>query len=212
MKQTNMFINEDEWIHRYINKQLTAEESIEFESYILDKPELVEKLELDNLMQRSLRTLQNERHVDSANEGFWKPLYSNILAIASCSALFVVLGVNHFSKFESAASFIETHSPSIIYLESFRGDKRIFEVSFKRNEPAKIFTIDLPPNSNGNFNLSITREDKTEVFKSTLSPNANKELILILDRNALDEGSFRLNVIQDANILNSYELMVKHNE
>jgi|GEM_PF-4244506 len=201
--------NQDELIQAYLQNKLTPEEAIEFEVYIMDKSELLEKLQMDNLLQQSMHNMQQTTALAPANEGFWKPLYSNVLAAASCAALFIVVGTTQFNV---PPTLTNTQSPSIIYLESFRGDKNIFDVKYTQHETFKILAIDLPPASQGVFNLSITNNKAQSVVTSTLSPNANNELIFILYADALTDGAFQLNVTQQNNNISTYDLMVKRHE
>jgi len=204
--------DEDELIQAYLQNKLTPEEAIEFEVYIMDNSELLEKIQMDNLLQNSMRKIQQSMDIKPANAPFWKPLYSNVIAVASSAALFIVVGSAQLSDSEVSTNRSAIQSPSIIYLESFRGTKNTIELTFTQSETFKILAIDLPPNATGTFNLSIIDENKQAVITSALSPNANNELIFILQASTLEKGIFQLDVNQKNNKKTSFNLMVNHYE
>lgn len=97
---------------RYLKGQLSPEETIAFEEYILDKPELLEQLELDSVLIKTLPQIEESR----AKESFFTKLLSSWLIVlpTACSFIFLaMLVMNHNPDIQETASQIH-------YLENLR--------------------------------------------------------------------------------------------
>ena len=85
------FIREHDVARRYLQGELTPEEEAEFEAYFLDKPELLEDLELDLMLHIGLQPAKEGGEVVQARRRPWffRPLLSPLAA----AAIVAVLGV-----------------------------------------------------------------------------------------------------------------------
>lgn len=81
LKMDDEYIIQNDIVKRYLHNKLTPEETVEFEEYMLNKPELLEQLELDSVMQEHLPTalkdVKNATH--NSNEG-WRLALWNVLS------------------------------------------------------------------------------------------------------------------------------------
>ena len=75
--------------NRYLKGQLSADETVAFEEYIMDKPELLEQLELDSVFINTLPQLEKEPSHDS----FFKRVFSQwqVVIPTACSFLFLAM-------------------------------------------------------------------------------------------------------------------------
>ncbi|MEP4299102.1 MAG: hypothetical protein ABJ340_05400, partial [Paraglaciecola sp.] len=53
-KMDDEYITQNDIIQKYLRNKLTPEETVEFEEYIMDKPHLLEQLELDSVMVETM--------------------------------------------------------------------------------------------------------------------------------------------------------------
>lgn len=60
---------ESAWLARYLDRQLEGEELAWFEAYLLDKPELVEAVEVDEAMRRALVTASGDGAISEQRGG-----------------------------------------------------------------------------------------------------------------------------------------------
>ncbi|MCO7224949.1 hypothetical protein [Pleionea sp. CnH1-48] len=147
---------EDNIAEKYLRGQLTAEESAEFEAYFMDKPELLEQLELDRIMYQAMPSAElaskKEQGLRWFDGLFLKALVAPLLVGAVGLQLLVVSQ--------------ENKEPELIV-----------------NEPK--FFVDTMRSSNisNEQHISITLKDSTPYFKLIITPYAynQKHTVNIID-------------------------------
>lgn len=190
--------NEQAFAHRYINGQLNAEEAVLFEEYLMDHPHLLDDLTMDIALKAGLKERYQYQHNDKST--FSIPISTSIFTLAA-SIIFVAL-----VYFPTSAPSGNS-SPSLIYLETYRSAQQIIEVDFSAEDNDKILVIDLPPNSAGEFNLVIKNNVSTGV-KTRVLPNSNNEIIHLLSSKNIENGMYKLTLIQSEKALLSFDLHV----
>ena len=83
------YIKEKNIIARYLRGSLTPEESIEFEEYLIDKPELIEQLEIDSQLMKTLPAVdyKSKRPQTASMQKLWfwtTPLRASFATGFSC--------------------------------------------------------------------------------------------------------------------------------
>jgi hypothetical protein len=187
LKMDDEYITQNDFVQRYLQNKLTPEETVEFEEYILDKPELLERLELDSILTEHLPTAIKVLPSPILKKmSWWKPLFSNLTAVAACSLLVAVL---LFDK-----PNYSNISPDVIYLEDFRGDQTEFIVNFAKGSNEKVIIIQPKTFDIDNFKVDIRRENSSLVVKHwpSLQKNLSGDLVINLNKSDLPPDSYKM--------------------
>jgi hypothetical protein len=202
------YIRDKDIVRRYLRNTLMPEEAIAFETYVLDKPALLEQLELDAVL------IENMPHAASTNvnkaavkTAWWKPLYSHFVAIAASCSLLVVMLLNT-QRMPENLSF----SPAIVYLENYRSANEVTRLHFTANESFKVIAIDTPPNSGASFDVQISDSSGKEVFSQHLTINENNEITFLLNKNTLGEGNYSVSVSGNHQLISAFDLVLSFAE
>jgi hypothetical protein len=210
------YIATHEIIKRYLNGKLTPEETVEFEEYILDKPELLEQIELDSVLVKTLPDVdlakfkdpkENTTHASHTIEKshWWTPLFSHLTAIAASSALVAVL----YFESPTTAPISDNFSPQVVYLETYRSTDEIHGVSFTDEEVFKVMVIDVPPDTTNRYTLDIIDANDELNMTKILSVNDNSEISFLLKKSAIQSGTYKVK-LGGGNYSSTFKVRIKH--
>ena len=121
------YIEENGIVTKYLRGQLTPEETSEFEAYFLDKPEIIEQLELDSILIKNTgRAFENLQRAGIRNR--WLNLTQIVSAMAAGALLVVIL------PSMVAEKEVNLEGAQIEYFETFRSSetrpqRKLFDVS-----------------------------------------------------------------------------------
>ncbi len=84
-----VYIDHNDIIAKYLRGQLTPEESVAFEEYLMDQPALIEQLELDSLLIRTMpeAVKSAESQVKQVVKKYWffnTPLFASFATLLIC--------------------------------------------------------------------------------------------------------------------------------
>jgi hypothetical protein len=187
------YINQHDVIRRYLKGKLSAEETLEFEEYMLDKPELLEQLELDSVMMEQLPNIPMKTSlVASTWWAWWRPTYSHLVAVAACA----VMTVSLFMGGNNPTTSITTASPDILYLGNYRSVQPMLSVDFSNAAQSKILVLSLPLVAEGEFDVLAENLDtlQREVLQHQLRANSEGELVVVLGTATLPAGRYNIDV------------------
>lgn len=84
--------------NKYLRGKLTPEEAIEFENYILDKPDLVEQLEMDKALFESLPKVEFESSKASGqkerSKKYWFSIFTPLAGVMATAVVFLGIQLN----------------------------------------------------------------------------------------------------------------------
>ena len=215
LKMDDEYINHNDIGKRYLHNKLTPEETVKFEEYILDKPELLERLELDMVLVETLPDVVlekakeakvNTNHTTNAVEKnhWWTPLLSHLTAVAASGALVAVVWTRTPEPIDKLG-----FSPNIVYLENYRSADNVTTLTFQKNETFKVLAIDVPPNNGSKFEVSIFDQKEQRVFSQDLVINDNDEIAFLLSSSALVNGEYSLELKNTSKIISEFDLLIK---
>ncbi|WP_416305963.1 hypothetical protein [Neptunicella sp. SCSIO 80796] len=184
------YIAENDIKRRYLHNKLTAEETAEFEAYILDKPALLEELELDSVFISAYPNMMKK-------SPFWRSLTDKWLwpglgvAIGGAlSAAIILIAFIPQTSFE-----LSKQSPEIVYLETMRSVSGRTSVRFLPSQEEKLLVIDTGLRAREHVNLILENESGTVKNNwSSITTNSNGELIVMLVKTRLIGGNYRMTV------------------
>jgi hypothetical protein len=186
------YINQHDIALRYLQGKLTPEETVEFEEYILDKPKLLEQLEVDSVLKIHL---PNVHIINTSSPKIRKPFgwFSTPLraSVATAFACVFILWVAVPKKEFSATHF--TASPDIVYLETFRSAGNTQEISVDNSHRSILLVIDLSGLPEKMYSFKLFDQNEIErMDKNGLSTNSLGELIISLPTKVLNSGDYIL--------------------
>lgn len=219
LKMDDEYITQNDTVQRYLHNKLTPEETVEFEEYILDKPELLERLELDMVLVETLPHVKTQRHeqhkisLGSRSPSFWTaifgtPLRTSIFTACACILCFSILF--NSSNFDTTSPSI---SPNIVYLENYRSADSTTTLIFKSNEILKVIVIDTPPNSDTGdiFEISLFGVEGELVWVREVFANNNAEISFLLFGHEVVQQNYQLTVKQNGPVMDSFNINIDKN-
>ena len=189
---------------KYLRNQLNDEELEGFEVYLIEHPEMVEQLELDDVLKANLSTRKylTSRRIyfpNLLNPNFWSHIAAfGIGAFSIFTMLSMVNGGNSYetSKFKN-----------IVYLSETRSSKSdATEIFVSKNANDFIMLVletDVKPSVVVDVSL-ISQETGLIAFQSELEVNALGEILAPIALAKITEGFYRINV---SNTLKNQEMI-----
>lgn len=187
------YIEENNVINKYVNGKLSAEESAEFEAYFIDKPELLEQIELELVLKENIPLVVSHSKKPSILS-LWFGTWPKVIFAMSISVFAGVLVsnviVNHEAKFLQG----ETH---IAYIESFRTtnnnvDVNTIHINNRVKQLVLVYTPVYPQEKRFKI-IVIASKTKKVIFESTdMRKNNDDELVIALPTSLLQKGSYDL--------------------
>lgn len=206
LKMNDDYINQNDIVKRYLHNKLTPEETVEFEEYMLDKPELLERLELDMVLMETLPKMFEQIQKSISNKkSWWTPILSHVTALAACTGLITVLFLEQIHNIQTLDNF----SPQIVYLETYRSKNSITPLVFSPQEKFKVMIIDVPPKyMNQPLELIVRDNENRLIIQQEVQPFENESITFLLNRNALEPTQYLVSLSSNNNIFLSFPIKV----
>ena len=206
LKMDDEYISQNDIVKRYLHNKLTPEETVEFEEYMLDKAELLERLELDSVLVR-----QFSKTSTKVPQGwltwFTEPLKASISTFALCSAVFGLL----FTMQTQTPDWSHSSSMDVIYVSNVRGLTQI-DASLSQSQSAETVLLVLQPEgvSRQKYKVSIIDQQGQALFLEQLfSANNNGDLIVPIQSKGLSLGILELVITSTTNETEVYNLRIE---
>ncbi|WDD99203.1 hypothetical protein [Thalassomonas actiniarum] len=124
------YIKDKNVIARYLRGGLTPEESMEFEEYLIDKPELIEQLEIDNQLMKVLPEVDYSKHESKTSllDFLMTPLRASFATGVSC-LLAVYLFTLYKGGIPAPPDGLVAKQSQVVFLDTFRGSANEQQVS-----------------------------------------------------------------------------------
>lgn len=185
------YIRDKDIVRRYLRNTLMPEEAIEFETYVLDKPALLEQLELDAVL------IENMPQVEigvKAEMTFWqKLLHTPIGASLSTAATCLLIALLYVAQ-------TSTNSPPIngdielFYLSDIRGENTASEQTFHVKDNAELLIFVLQPEFDEvtPYAISLSNKETGEMVEllESYTPNAAGEIYVSTYAKNLKKGIY----------------------
>ena len=176
---------------KYLKNELTPEEVIQFEEYLLDKPELIEQLELDRIAMLAMPKVSQQREQRSLWR-WWKPTYSHGMALVASVCLVAVL-VFSPQRYEQRVG----NSPDIIFIEVMRGAidsaGANSEALVNKASSGQVLIFDVSRFEPSSYSLSLLDDKGNQVMQwDNLQSNENGELVLQTSLQSSAKSDFSL--------------------
>ena len=187
------YISQNDIVQRYLQNKLTPEETVMFEEYMMDKPELLEQLELDSVMVGILPQVKNQTEksklTESKNSLGWLigVIRSPNLAWSLCAAFFglMLLNLNHIG--ENQVSDI---SPEIVYLEIVRGKRDVQEIKLEKSRNPQILALEIGAKPRKYYKVKIINLANHKVLESLSIQSNNIGLLVLSFGESLGGGEY----------------------
>lgn len=175
-KMDDETINQNDIVQRYLQNKLTPEETVEFEEYILDKPELLEQLELDSVLVETLPKIKPSHK----KRFLWATsVLPSFLAGSACVA---IVSLFFLTQTDSNQNY---QSPNIVYLENYRSTNTTTEVNSSKSN-SSLFVVDTSDLAEDKFDVILQSPNGSEYILATeLLVNESKEIIFSIQDTSL---------------------------
>ncbi|MEP1384158.1 MAG: hypothetical protein ABJK64_10240 [Paraglaciecola sp.] len=175
-KMDDEYITQNDIIHKYLHNKLTPEEVMAFEEYIMDKPHLLEQLELDSVM---VETMPNVKDPPKKRFLWGTSMLPSFLSGAACIA---VVSVFFLSQTDSSQNY---PSPNIVYLENYRSANTSTQIN-SYNSTSSLFVVDTSDFAEDKFDVMLQLPDGSKHTLATeLLINESNEVIFSIKDNSL---------------------------
>ncbi|NCP65720.1 MAG: hypothetical protein GW763_12760 [Paraglaciecola sp.] len=204
------YINQHDVIRRYLKGKLSAEETLEFEEYMLDKPELLEQLEIESVLVEHLpRATFKTVHTSSR---WWyiftgKPLWASLSTFALCTLGFSLLSVYH----EQPLNVLQSQSIDVLYVSNIRGVDQT-DASYSLSSLAETTLLILQPEDTESLSYQVTVRDhlnRTVVDTTNLRINNNGDLLLPVATKQLSVGKLKITLTNPNTLDKTQELIIE---
>ncbi|WDE05286.1 hypothetical protein SG34_029030 [Thalassomonas viridans] len=122
----SQYIKDKNIINRYLHGSLTPEECIEFEEYLIDKPELIEQLEIDSQLMKALPEVDySTPEADNTPKKGWSFPLTDWLSLTPLkasitTALLCLLGFNLVDSSWQQADGLIVEESRMVFLDTLR--------------------------------------------------------------------------------------------
>lgn len=195
------YIKQHNLVTRYIRGQLTPEEATEFESYFIDKPELLEQIELETVLYEQIPKVEFQQQGESDSSANWlnipmawmgQSLANTLVAFASSCLLGIGLTLMLLQEepgIQEAAGIGQ-----VVYTDTYRSSQSDVRIQIDLQEEAHTLVLVSPVEVfNQDYQISLIREDSnTHVVSLQIRADANGELSVVIPVSLLHSGEYVL--------------------
>lgn len=192
------YIVQNNIVERYLQGKLTAEETIEFEEYIIDKPEWIERLEMESVLVDNLpgafeKARQNVKSDTVEAVPWWqKPVasYVGVFTLgALCTLVFDRADHSHGSQ---ALNLGRVDLVEVSPLRSIPAQAKADATYSLSNDADHIMLLLQPSQVEGESELvTILRHSSDEeIFKQIVQLNASGDFTVTLNKRQLKPGLY----------------------
>lgn len=194
-KMDDKYIAENDVIKRYLKDKLTAEETTEFEEYILDQPDLLERIQLDAVLIENYSTALDEVNKDDARSDdvslvsilkrIWsKPVVYSTASFAFGAVLALLINGDNVDSTPYSGTF------DLVEVSPLRSSswQDAADASYSLSNNADHIILLLQPGaleSESELIKIIRQSDNTEVFKQQVHLNTSGDFTVVLNTNRL---------------------------
>ena len=211
------YIKENNISSRYLHGHLTPEESIQFEQYLMDKPELIEQLEIDMAFKSRLVDYDfgAEKPKTLRNWFFNTPLGASFSTLTACCMVFYLYSVNGNGPADFHPGALLAKQSQVVFLDTLRGsgDMPQSPTSILISKGTKSISLGIPLDPNYPDIEYKTRISHPKIVNGQYSTpcrlaDQSGHFFITLDENPLQEGLYIIDSIPCHDKLTSRRLSI----
>ena len=194
---------------RYLQGELTEEQQVEFENFLMENPEYINELEMLKVFSENLAEANQPNAQTTVNRKLSIFQIFGGIAFGAIASIMLYLGMDtNTTAFEVS---------EVYYLETMRSSGQGSAV-IKLPESSKyiLITVPLNPDQSGEINVELINSTSEELVLALKNLNANSmgEIAFSIQGRILKVGEYELNIIDENNPFGSnsnvLELIVKN--
>ena len=189
-----------ELARRYTRGELSEQEAEEFEIYLMDKPEMIEQLELDEVFHNCLEEAE-EKRVERFSIWKWitqTPIGASVATFACTTGLLFGILVLDKGFLKSSPNISATGN--IIYLENLRSNNPGFRrVDVVGNKPT--LALFVQTSLSENKQVTITLSDNSNTFHKFEGFVVGGELVVNIPSTWLHSGDYEITVSDNEKVI-----------
>jgi len=185
------YIEERDIANRYMQGKLCAEECEEFEIFLMENSDMVDKLNIDSMFIKALPFITNKT-VQKPAFTFWKSLFATPIRASLGTACACALVFAFVSKTNLLPPVNETlNSPSLIYVSSIRGNTTQVDASLYLSDISDSVSLvvqdDFELGHEYQINMFASANDSA-IHSATYLPNSDQEIVVLINKDMLQPG------------------------
>jgi hypothetical protein len=216
-KMNNEYIIQNDIVGRYLRNKLTADEIIAFEEYAMDKPELLEQLELDSVLMETLPKAYDAKHQKTVEKNdimstFWQvivgtPARASLGTFAFC--LVCAMSLNVINNGSSLESNYGKQGVEIVYISALRSGDDNLEHELPSSRESQNIVLVLQSQLMGfeDFSVSILNDQGTSLFNEALfKANSDGDVVITLSNAEITKQKLTIELypIKDPSLLSKF--------
>jgi hypothetical protein len=208
------YIEKHDIAHRYLHGRLTPEETQEFEVYLMDNPEMVEVLEVDQLLtveleQTDLQPVSQSKKFSLLNMLFGSPSGASLVTFGCCALLFVLL-----PQTTTLVGTDLSQPTDLVSLSETRSGSGSIDavISLSENTSTVILIIQTKYSENGIYNVTVRGQTSDSLITNgQFNANSKGELFVPLDMHKMHPGLITIEYMQHSKpaTKRSYQLSIE---
>ncbi|MEP2652689.1 MAG: hypothetical protein ABJH06_11935 [Paraglaciecola sp.] len=191
-------INQNDIVQKYLHNKLTPEETVEFEEYIMDKPHLLEQLELDSVMVETM-PLVNESNGNKASRAqspkpsFWDVLFGTPLKASLGTGVACVLAVVLLLPIMQTPTSPGIGNLELFYLSDVRSNDYEQKFAVAQSAETLIFVLEAEFEQITPFTVSLTNESTGQPVFTNIpyTPSEVGEIYVPVSVRDMPKGNYR---------------------
>ncbi len=190
------YIQEFDVVHRYVHGKLTAEEMAEFEVYLMEHPELLEEVQIDQAFHQygqQASQVKKDENAGSLLPDWLKGAFGGVFASAAVVMVMVTGGL-----FDKGLTPVDSVSESqIYYVQNLRSQEQQMLHKIALEKQADVLVLAVTPMSLSELHDMQLFDAKTNelIFKDTLKLSDDGLLSIALRTSLLNNDRYSVKVV-----------------
>lgn len=181
--------------NRYIHGQLSPEETIAFEEYLMEHSEMIEDLQLDQMFVESMGNIEVEKHNNERTAptfAFWPSI-----SWLGLGAIGAYASVALFSLVFTGGTATLMNIDRVVYVDTLRSSEPVKRhITLGEKTEKMVLMLSAGFGQKGPFDISIVNESTNKViaeFKSVPKTETD-DIAIVVDMGLFEVGRYLFNV------------------
>lgn len=187
IQYTQEIVEQEDVVHRYLHGKLTAEEQILFEEYVMEHPEILEHIQIDEIFVRSMGEVNSKRAVNKSR--FWSTIkWVGTGALGAYASVMLMTLINPSTP-------VAVGIDQMVYIDTVRSSAPTLQrIALSKSNEQLALLLPTQFNQAGPFDVSIVDDDtnKTLVQIESVEKTEDDDIAVLVNSRMFKSGLYRL--------------------